>query len=196
MPGSNLRTGWRVRRAVRRDRAGASAGRRAGRRRSRADSRARRSMCFSCESSACRGIPSSRWARSPRAACRSSATTSSAILAFRPRLIEQVAVRERLELERRDRLYRGDAAAAERPRSHRHPRRRRAGDRLDDGGGDSGAAAAGAGADRRGRARWRARNLRPTCGRIADEVVCLRCRSRSTRSVSGTRIFRRPPTKK
>ena len=77
-------------------------------------------------------------------------------LGIPPALVQQVAVRERLELERRDVLYRGGRTPGGGPGSHRDSRRRRAGDRIDDAGGGSRAAAAGAGAHRRGGAGRRA----------------------------------------
>ena len=111
-------------------------------------------------------------------------------------LVEQVAVRERLELERRDVAVPRRSTSRRRPRSHGHPRRRWTGDRIDDAGGDSGAPAAGAGAHRRGGAGRRARNLRAAAPNRRRGRVRRRRRSRSTPSVSGTRSSRRRPTRR
>ena len=77
-----------------------------------------------------------------------------------PEVIDAVAERERQELERRERAYRGGRPAAGRARPDRHPGRRRAGHRLDHAGRRRGAAAAAARPGRRGRARRGAGHLR------------------------------------
>ena len=103
-------------------------------------------------------------------------------------LIEQVAVRERLELERRDDLYRG----ARRPAVVRDGTIILVDDGLATGstmrGGDPGTAAAGARADRGGRARRRAGNLRPPAsdrrrGRVCRDAGAVQCRRPLVRGV-------------
>ena len=75
------------------------------------------------------------------------------------KVVQQVAVREHIELDRRDALYRGGRSLpASRPRGH--PGRRWACDRIDDAGGGDGPATAGTRPYRRGRAGRRARDLR------------------------------------
>ena len=109
--------------------------------------------------------------------------------------VRQVAIRERLELERRDRLFRGGRHPLRSRGRHRHPGRRRSGHRLDDGGGGCRAAP-------RGPARIVVSvpvGARETCERLAVSRIrwsVSRCRSRSMRLAAGIRSSTRRATPK
>ncbi len=143
-----------------RRRAGASARRHSCRARGRDAARCCRWTSSWFASSACPVNRNWPWAPSLPAGSRFSTATLIRELGISQALVEQVAVRERLELERRDALYRAGRAAASRRRSHRPSGRRRACNRIDDGGWNRRASTTLTGTGRRRRAGGCSRNLR------------------------------------
>ena len=113
------------------------------------------------------------------------------------RSIDEVAVARAARARTARRAVPRRPTPARRARPHGHPGRRRPGDRRDDGGGDRRAARAEAGAHRGRGAGRRARHLRATASRLADEVVCLiDAGATSPRSDAWYEDFARRPTKR